>query len=196
MAWPRLKRASLCARDARDSRGQRCLAESALLALCRRRRALNSFLCQGRLGLLAGSRAPELKRSLRWESSSAFPLKFQAEKRRKGCIASLPGLLRGTMSNSQPYEENQSDESTDVASRRRAPRRQVKGVVRLQISEQDLIGEADNLSKSGVLFFTEGDLKVELEIDCGGETIKKTGCVVRCERIHDSRRGWAVEFDA
>jgi hypothetical protein len=100
------------------------------------------------------------------------------------------------MSNSQPYEENQMEESTDVANRRRAARRQIKGVVRLQINEQHLTGEADNLSKSGVLFFTEGDLEVELEIDCGGELTKKTGRVVRCERIHDSRRGWAVEFDA
>jgi hypothetical protein len=100
------------------------------------------------------------------------------------------------MSNSQPYEENQVDQSTDVANRRRAPRRQVKGVVKLHISEQDLVGEADNLSKSGVLFFTEGDMKVELEIECDGELTKKTGRVVRCERIHDSRRGWAVEFDA
>ena len=123
-------------------------------------------------------------------------LKFSALERRKIGITSPTGLLRGTMSNSQPYEENQMEESTDVANRRRATRQQIKGVVHLQISEQHLMGEADNLSKSGVLFFTEGDLKVELEIDCDGEMTKKTGRVVRCERIHDSRRGWAVEFDA
>lgn len=87
-------------------------------------------------------------------------------------------------------------QTTDVANRRRAPREKVKGSVHLKVDAQELNGEADNLSRSGILFFTEGDLHVELEIDAGGEVMKRTGRLVRCERIHDSRRGWAVEFDA
>ena len=99
-----------------------------------------------------------------------------------------------THSDPNPYEGNQ--ENTDVANRRRASRSQVKGSVRLKVDAQDLAGEADNISRSGILFFTEGDLRVELEIESGGEVMTKTGRLVRCERIHDSRRGWAVEFDA
>jgi len=97
------------------------------------------------------------------------------------------------------FDSNQyagKQENTDVANRRRAPREQVKGSVHLKVDAQDLTGEADNLSRSGILFFTEGDLHVELEIESGGEVMKRTGRLVRCERIHDSRRGWAVEFDA
>jgi len=105
-------------------------------------------------------------------------------------------LKRATMTNSEHYEGSRDQEATDVANRRRTSRRQVKGTIHLQIGAQELMGEADNLSKSGVLFFTEGDLHVELEIDCDGELTKRKGRVVRCERIHDSRRGWAVEFDA
>ena len=93
-----------------------------------------------------------------------------------------------------PYAGKQ--DNTDVANRRREPRKQVKGSVHLKVDAQDLTGEADNLSRSGILFFTEGDLQVELEIESGGEMMKRTGRLVRCERIHDSRRGWAVEFDA
>ena len=98
-----------------------------------------------------------------------------------------------TQSDPNSYAVNQ--ENTDVANRRRAQRSQVKGSVHLKVDAQDLTGEADNLSRSGILFFTEGDLHVELEIEAGGEVMKKTGRLVRCERIHDSRRGWAVEFD-
>ena len=99
-----------------------------------------------------------------------------------------------THSDPNPYAGKQED--TDVANRRRAPRSQVKGSVRLKVDAQDLAGEADNISRSGILFFTEGDLRVELEIESDGEVMTKTGRLVRCERIHDSRRGWAVEFDA
>ena len=69
------------------------------------------------------------------------------------------------------------------------------GVRHLKVDAQELNGEADNLSRSGILFFTEGDLHVELEVEADGEVMKRTGRLVRCERIHDSRRGWAVEFD-
>ena len=100
------------------------------------------------------------------------------------------------MNHFDPKSYAGKQESTDVANRRRAPRKQVKGIVHLKVDAQDLTGEADNLSRSGILFFTEGDLQVELEIESGGEMMKRTGRLVRCERIHDSRRGWAVEFDA
>ena len=100
------------------------------------------------------------------------------------------------MTHFDPNQYAGKKESADVANRRRAPRKQVKGSVHLKVDAQDITGEVDNLSRSGILFFTEGDLQVELEIESGGEMIKRTGRLVRCERIHDSRRGWAVEFDA
>ena len=99
------------------------------------------------------------------------------------------------MKHSDPNRYAGNEETTEVANRRRTGRSEMKGTVHLMVEAQDLTGEADNLSRSGILFFTEGDLRVELEIESGGEMIKKTGRVVRCERIHDARRGWAVEFD-
>ena len=99
-----------------------------------------------------------------------------------------------THSDQNQYAGN--EETTDGENRRRARRSQVNGAVRLMVDTQDLMGEADNLSRSGILFFTEGDLRVELEIESDGEVMKKTGRLVRCERIHDARRGWAVEFEA
>ena len=100
------------------------------------------------------------------------------------------------MTNSDPSQSTGNEEITELANRRRASRKQVKGSVRLKVDTQHLMGEADNISRSGILFFTEGELRVEIEIESDGEVMKKTGTLVRCERIHDARRGWAVEFDA
>lgn len=100
------------------------------------------------------------------------------------------------MTNSDQNQYAGNEETTDVANRRSATRKQLKGAVQLKVDAQELTGEADNLSRSGILFFTEGDLRVELEIESDGEVMKKTGRLVRCERIHDARRGWAVEFEA
>ena len=99
-----------------------------------------------------------------------------------------------TQSDQNPYAGN--EETIDLANRRSTSREQTKGSVHLMVEAQNLMGEADNLSRSGILFFTEGELRVELEIESDGEVMKKTGRLVRCERIHDARRGWAVEFDA
>jgi hypothetical protein len=89
-----------------------------------------------------------------------------------------------------------NEDTTDTANRRRAPRMQHRGTVRLSVHAQDLAGEADNISQTGILFFTEGDLRVVLEVETDGEVMSRAGRLVRCERIHDSRSGWAVEFDA
>lgn len=85
--------------------------------------------------------------------------------------------------------------STSTSDRRRAQRRTLESPVRLNLSEQQLSGQASNLSSSGILFFTEGELRVTVEVEENGETRQVTGSLVRCERIQGERRGWAVEFD-
>lgn len=80
--------------------------------------------------------------------------------------------------------------------RRRATRRETKSAVSVQLDTTQLSGVADNLSKTGVLFFTEGDLRVTVSIAGeDGETKEYSGQLVRCERIQGGRRGWAVEFE-
>jgi PilZ domain len=82
-----------------------------------------------------------------------------------------------------------------VDDRRRASRRDTKSPVTVQLDTTQLRGVADNLSKTGILFFTDGDLRVTVQIEDGDETKEYSGQLVRCERIQGGRRGWAVEFE-
>ena len=67
--------------------------------------------------------------------------------------------------------------------------------MQVSIDTTALKGVANNLSKTGILFFTDGELRVTVEIVGGGETKQLSGSLVRCERIKGDHRGWAVEFD-
>jgi hypothetical protein len=82
-----------------------------------------------------------------------------------------------------------------TSDRRRSKRQAQEGTVRVHIDTPDLEGPASNVSRSGVLFFTDGDLRVTVEIQHDGEVITRAGHLVRCERIKGEHRGWAVEFD-
>lgn len=85
---------------------------------------------------------------------------------------------------------------TQTSDRRRAARRETKNPVSVQLDTTQLRGVTDNLSKTGVLFFTDGDLRVTVSVEGDdGETQHYTGQLVRCERIQGGRRGWAVEFE-
>jgi hypothetical protein len=67
--------------------------------------------------------------------------------------------------------------------------------VRLVVETRELDGEADNVSKTGVLFFSEGELRVTVEIEADGATRRIPGRVVRAQRMQGAHVGWAVEFD-
>jgi len=67
--------------------------------------------------------------------------------------------------------------------------------VHVTIDTGELEGTADNISPSGILFFTGGELRVTVEVSQNGELRRHSGNLVRCERIKGDRRGWAVEFD-
>lgn len=85
-------------------------------------------------------------------------------------------------------------DSTHTTDRRKHRRQSLDGTVRVRFDVPSLEGPASNISKSGVLFFTDGELTVTLEIEQGGEVTQCIGHLVRCERIKGERRGWAVEF--
>jgi hypothetical protein len=90
---------------------------------------------------------------------------------------------------------DQDRQPVSAAERRVESRRDVAGAVKVRIETPTLEGEASNLSRSGILFFTEGPLKVTVEIDEGDGPRSVTGNLVRTERIKGDRRSWAVEFD-
>ncbi|MFT7486979.1 MAG: hypothetical protein ACI9F9_002837 [Candidatus Paceibacteria bacterium] len=82
-----------------------------------------------------------------------------------------------------------------TAERRRANRKALDSQVEVCIDTHNLKGSASNLSQSGILFFTDGELRVTVEVTEDGNKRKLQGNLVRCERIKGDHRGWAVEFD-
>jgi hypothetical protein len=94
-----------------------------------------------------------------------------------------------------PFSSSVPDPSSPTADRRRAAREASDSSVQVSINTGSLDGVANNLSKTGILFFTDGELRVTVEFVEDGEARKVTGSLVRCERIKGDHRGWAVEFD-
>jgi hypothetical protein len=87
------------------------------------------------------------------------------------------------------------ENSTDTGERRRTRRLAARGHVKLTVETRELEGRADNISQTGVLFFSEGDLRVSVEIEDKGETRTLRGRLVRAQRMRGQSFGWAVEFD-
>jgi hypothetical protein len=52
------------------------------------------------------------------------------------------------------------------------------------------------VSGTGILFFSEGDLRVTIEVEEAGTTTRRPGRLVRAQRMRGDRFGWAVEFDS
>lgn len=101
------------------------------------------------------------------------------------------------MADSSPNPEN-SPNGTGAQTpedRRDNGRARLSSPVQLHVEEAKLEGSADNISRSGVLFFTEGTLQVTVEIEEDGVIRSRNGRLVRSERIRGNQQGWAVEFE-
>jgi hypothetical protein len=86
--------------------------------------------------------------------------------------------------------------ATHTSDRRRHRRRGTAGKVRLTVDPTSIAGDVENVSRSGLLFFGDGSLRVSIEIEENGATTKRVGRIVRAQRIRGNTFGWAIEFDA
>lgn len=86
-------------------------------------------------------------------------------------------------------------QSVSAAERRAEKRRRSAGKVTLRIDASELEGEMDNISTSGVLFFTGADLRVSVQILENGQPVVRSGRLVRAQRVRPEHVGWAIEFD-
>ena len=91
----------------------------------------------------------------------------------------------------KPHEES----ATDTSDRRRNRRQAAHGHVRLFVETHELSGRAENVSQTGVLFFSQGELRVSVEIEENGGLKRVSGRLVRAQRMRDDNIAWAVEFD-
>ena len=91
-----------------------------------------------------------------------------------------------------PHESS----GTKISERRRHNRRAVQAQVRLSIDTNEVLGYVENLSRSGLLFYSEGDLRVSVRLEEDGKITVRSGRLVRAQRMRGDSFGWAVEFDA
>jgi len=82
-----------------------------------------------------------------------------------------------------------------AAERRAGKRRSSAGKVKLLIGATTLEGELDNISPSGVLFFTGADLRISVQFEEDGKAVVRSGRLVRAQRVRPEHVGWAIEFD-
>ena len=83
----------------------------------------------------------------------------------------------------------------ETSDRRRSDRRESRNPVRVTIETRELAGESQNVSPSGALFLSGDALRVVIEFEDRGRTERRTGRLVRAQRMTDRTIGWAVEFD-
>jgi hypothetical protein len=85
---------------------------------------------------------------------------------------------------------------TKISDRRRHNRRAVQAQVRLSVDTEEVLGYVDNVSRSGLLFFSDGDLRVTVRYEEDGKPMVRSGRLIRAARMRGDSFGWAVEFDS
>ena len=84
---------------------------------------------------------------------------------------------------------------TTTAERRVARRVASQSQIKLTLDTLEITGTAENLSQTGALFYSEGVLRVTVEIDDNGQRTTRRGRLVRAQRMRAEQMGWAIEFD-
>ena len=93
---------------------------------------------------------------------------------------------------SLPPEHDPQAAQAALDERRRAERVDHRAPLKLSLETSELQGTTENISGVGVLFFTEGSLRVSVELE-GGKV--RSGRLVRVQRMSLENTGFAVEFD-
>ena len=84
---------------------------------------------------------------------------------------------------------------TGTADRRASARHGNSTPMRVRIETSGFEGRADNVTSAGVFFFSSERLRVEVEYEEDGETLVRTGHLVRVQRMSEETTGYAIEFD-
>lgn len=82
-----------------------------------------------------------------------------------------------------------------VGDRRQGNRQERRGPIQVTLETRELAGETENVSPSGVLFLSGDAVKVTVEFNEGGTLTRRSGRLVRGQRMDGRTMGWAVEFD-
>ena len=83
----------------------------------------------------------------------------------------------------------------ETSDNRRTQRAPAHGRVKLTVLTTELEGFADNVSPTGIQLFSDGDVRVTLEIEEKGGVRHVHGRLVRAQRMRADDIGWAIELD-
>ena len=86
-------------------------------------------------------------------------------------------------------------ESTSTADQRRNSRKILEAPVAMRLETSALTGQSDNISRAGLLFFTEEPLRVTVEVQESSGPRTYRGKLIRLLRMSETSTGLAVEFD-
>ena len=90
---------------------------------------------------------------------------------------------------------NSESNPTRTVDQRRADRRALEAPVRMHLETTTLEGVSDNISRAGLLFFSEEGLRVRVEVHEDEGTRSYLGRLIRLQRMSESSTGLAIEFD-
>ena len=88
-----------------------------------------------------------------------------------------------------------AEKETNPGELRGGERQAHRANVVLSPAADPIQGLSDNVSREGIMFYTEGDLRVSVEFDGPDGRQRRSGRVVRVNRVSDEETGMAVEFD-
>lgn len=84
---------------------------------------------------------------------------------------------------------------TGLADQRRQDRLPLQAKIRMCFDGRSIEGLTDNISGVGLLFFTDQPLAVSVQVEEDGVLRKRTGRLVRAQRMSHDTTGIAIEFD-
>ncbi len=82
-----------------------------------------------------------------------------------------------------------------TAEQRRADRDELEAPIRMRLETDYIAGQSDNISRVGLMFFTDEPLRVSVEVTEKGERKTYRGRLVRVQRMNETNTGLAIEFD-
>jgi len=66
----------------------------------------------------------------------------------------------------------------------------------MRFETSQLVGQSDNISRAGILFYSDQPVRVTIELSDPSGPRTYRGRLIRLQRMSESNTGLAVEFDA
>lgn len=87
------------------------------------------------------------------------------------------------------------DQSASTTDRRQNARRAVVAQVKMSLDQPQIEGVTDNISRVGLLFFSQEPVRVTVEVVEEDGVKTYAGRLVRAQRMKETSTGFAIEFD-